>query len=300
MPRKWSQFNCMTLSWWPRHEMISFTLHWNYITVLLITPIYLEIQITAPCWSVFSLNIRMLQSSGGSSGADSDEDIDIDTEFGNSPTPVSQLHESAQGTEEKTTSFDILRRDNNYIPTPIGSDIFAHSGPTMTTFLQGQIVFVQGRPVYVPFAKHYNSAELISRVSDSSSKSWLNFGSVNFDNVGMRACTDEKEGKGDNCSDLLRVFSRNSTQLWKSPHGYENSPVAAPKISQTIDGIGGQTEGVQTKCNQNRIEIQKDFNCRTTNATATDRSKSLVPTENMQGSSEIDAPLDLSSKNNKR
>ena len=35
LPRKWSQFNCMTLSWWPRHEMVSVTLHLHtYISSL--------------------------------------------------------------------------------------------------------------------------------------------------------------------------------------------------------------------------------------------------------------------------
>ena len=34
MPQKWSQFNCMTLSWWPRHEILSVTLH--YITLLVL------------------------------------------------------------------------------------------------------------------------------------------------------------------------------------------------------------------------------------------------------------------------
>ena len=33
MPQKWSQFNCMTLSWWPRHEIVSVTLH--YITLFI-------------------------------------------------------------------------------------------------------------------------------------------------------------------------------------------------------------------------------------------------------------------------
>ena len=28
MPQKWSQFNCMTLSWWPCHKIVSVTLHY--------------------------------------------------------------------------------------------------------------------------------------------------------------------------------------------------------------------------------------------------------------------------------
>ena len=55
MPRKWSQFNCMTLSWWPCHEIVSFTLH--YIE-------WINVNVWHTYWAPFNPVTEALQAVG--------------------------------------------------------------------------------------------------------------------------------------------------------------------------------------------------------------------------------------------